>query len=289
MKILSRLMLASAIAICAALTVPAAAQQTLEFDGWLYGEAADQALAYAQENNVPVAVMNTYRQTTCPLCAGASRTMAASRPTRQMVRVVSYVGAGSDGLNSTGVTALMRGAYGQVTDASNWIPDLYFMMPDGRVIGFVPYEDANKTTDEANTVLQIFEWMDSVPTTVVRADAEAGRGRYTEAMNRIDQIVEQDAQVSHLIQIQVNRAQQGDDMPAQPVMQFFPTLRAEKLAEYSALAMGQLAEARQLFADGDDRGAINILRLLVRGPEAFESTAAAQTLLDEILEARRSQ
>ena len=287
MKILRRSMLSLTLGLTT-LFAGAAAGQQLQYEGWLYGEEADEALEYAQERDIPVALMYAWTETSCGLCMGAARTMAASRPNRQMVRIIYYYGPGSENLNTERVTALWRQADGQVNDPSNWIPDLYYLMPDGQVLGYVPYEDASQTTGEANTVLQIVEWMDSVTGTLARADGDAERGRYAQALERIEEVVDRDARVSHIIQQLVGRADERDEMPAQPVVQFFPNLLEEKRAEYAALAMEALAEARQLYADGEDRQALAKLRLLTRAPESFEATAAAQALVEEIMEARRA-
>lgn len=288
MKLFRRLMLSVTLGLTA-LFAGASAAQELRYDGWLYGEDAEEALDYAIENDIPIAMMYTWSSTDCGLCMGAARTMAASRPNRQMIRIAVYHGPGSASLNTERVTQLWRQVNRQISDSSNWIPDLYYLTAEGQALGFVAYEDANQTSDKANTVLQIAEWKDSVTGTLARADAEAERGRYTQALERVEEIVSQDAQVSHLIQVQIGQADEDDAMPDQPVSQFFPNLFQQKHDEYAALAMEKVEEARQHFEDGELARAMSLLRPMTRGPQSFEATAAAQTLLDQVMQARRSQ
>lgn len=265
-----------------ALTLPAGAT-VIEHEGWLFGEEANKAIELAQEHNVPVAVMRTYRDTTCPKCVGAARRMANSKSTSKMVRVMVYVG-GSDDLKSASASKLVNKAYGQTKDPSNWIPDLYFMMPDGRALGFVPYEDAAQTETQAKAVVQIAEWLKDVEKTLEKADKDADKGRYESALKSIDKIMDQDAKISHLVQLQLRQIDKKAKQPETPANPFFAGLKAEKLAEYQAIAMEQIAKAKKLIEKEELREAQRLLRTLARTPEGFEAKTAAEKLMDEVNE-----
>lgn len=256
---------------------------TIQHAGWLYGEEADKAIERAQEHNVPVAVMRTYRETSCPKCMGAARRMAASKSTKKMVRVMVYIN-GSDDMNSEAASRLVNKGFGQTKDPSGWIPDLYFMMPDGRAIGFVPYEDSADTEAEAKAVAQIAEWLKDVAKTLEKADKDADKGRFDSALKAIDKIMEQDAQISHLVQRQLGVIDEKAEQPESPANPFFAGLKEEKLAEYKALAMEKIAEAEKFIEKEELRDAQRLLRVLARTPEDFEAHAAAQKLMDEVTE-----
>lgn len=260
---------------------------TIEHDGWLFGEEADEAIKKAKEYNVPVAIMRTYRETTCPKCIGAARQMAASKSTKKMVRVMVYVG-GSPDLQSKEASALIKKAYGQTKDPSGWIPDLYFVMPDGRALGFVPYEDSAKAESESKAVLQMAAWLKGIDKTLEKADRDAEKGRFEAALKDIDEIMEQDAKINHMIRIQLGVIDKKEKMPETPVSLFFPTLKDEKVAEYKAMALEKIADAKKLIAKDELRDAQRLLRTLSRLPEGFEAKAQAQTLMEEVVEKLKS-
>ena len=271
-----------ALGLAFAMSLPAGAG-TIEHDGWLFGEEADKAIELAAEHNVPVAVMRTYRTTNCPKCMGAARQMAASKSTKKMVRVMAYVNGG-DNLKSASASKLLNKAYGQTKDPSNWVPDLYFVMPDGRVLGFVPYEDSAKTESEANAVAQMAAWIKGVDKVLENADRDAEKGRYDAALKDIDELMEQDAKINHLIRIQVGVIDKKEKMPETPVSLFFPNLKDEKLAEYQALAMEQIGQARKLIEKEELREAQRLLRTLSRVPEGWEAKAKADAMMQEVIE-----
>ncbi|MEM9347038.1 MAG: hypothetical protein AAGB26_10520 [Planctomycetota bacterium] len=272
-----------ALGLCVGSTLPAGAA-TIEHKGWLYGEEADKALEIAQERNLPVAILRTYRETSCPKCVGAARQMASSKSTKKMVRVMHYVGNVGESYKSEAVSKLNLKAYGQTHDPSNWIPDLYFVMPDGRVLGFVPYEDSAKTETEAKAVVQMAAWLNSIDEALEDADEDAEKGRFSAALKAIDEVHQQDAKINHLIRIQVGAIDKKEKMPETPVSLFFPGLKDEKLAEYKALALEKVAEARKLIDDDKLRDAQRLLRTLSRTPEGFEAKAQAEQLLEEVAE-----
>ncbi|MFI4860555.1 MAG: hypothetical protein ACIAXF_07745 [Phycisphaerales bacterium JB063] len=185
--------------------------------------------------------------------------------------------------NAPGMDAFASGLYNHVTKVSNNIPSMFLLSPDKEVIAYIDYEQVDQAEPESRTVLQIFEWSAGVERTVARADRMAARGRYVEALREIDEIAEQDAKVSHLIQTMLGRADADSDMPETPVRPMFAGLHEEKLAEYEALAQAELDQAKALIAEEDYRGAQRILRGMVRGPESFATTAEAQTLLEEVV------
>lgn len=256
----------------------------VENKGWLYGSEADEAIELAQKHNVPIAIMRMFRETDCPKCIGASRQMAASKSTKQMVRVMAYVGEGSADLGSAKVDELMRKAHAKSKDKSNWIPDLYFVMPDGTALGFVPYEDAAKTESQASAVLQMAAWIKGVPGVVEKADRDADKNRFDSAIKAIDAILEQDAQISHLIQQQLGQIDNKEPMPATPVIAFFAGLKDEKMTQYKALALQKIAEARKMIEKEEYREAQRLLKTLSRIPEDFEAKAQAETLMLEVVE-----
>ncbi len=262
--------------------------EVVEYEGWLHGEQADEALEQAQKYNVPVVIIKQFRETTCPLCLGSGRTMASAKPTKEMVRIIYYVGENSAGLNSEKTQALFNKVQRQVVDPSNWAPDLYFTTADGQALGFAPYEEPQEATEEGKTILQVREWIDSVPAETAKADREAERGRYVQAMEKIDEIMEQDAKISHLIQVQIGKAKKEDKMPATPVTPFFAELRDKKISEYQAMAQVELDAARQLVNDDKLAEARKALLPLSKGPEAFTTTADAKKLLDEVTQKLRS-
>lgn len=265
----------------------ASADDAVEYDGWLYGEKADEALDYAEKYDVPIVIIKQFRETSCPLCLGAGRSMVSAKSNKEMVRIIYYVGAKGAALNSERTKALFNKVRKQVTDPSNQAPDMYYMTADGQALAFVPYEEPHSAREEGKTVLQICEWIESVPVEASKADQDAERGKYKQAMEKIDKIMEQDAKISHLIQVQVGNAKKEDKMPDKPVTQFYPDLRQEKHAEYLAMAQAELDAARQLVADEELREARRILLPLSRGPEDFSTTAKAQQLLDEVQEKMR--
>ncbi|MFK7790428.1 MAG: hypothetical protein AB8C95_13160 [Phycisphaeraceae bacterium] len=265
-----------------AISLPTAAG-TIEHDGWLSGEEADKAIELAIEHNVPIAVMRTYRTTTCPKCIGAARQMAASKSTKKMVRVMLYVN-GDESLKSDAASKLMRKAHGQVKDPSGWIPDLYFLMPDGRALGFVPYEDSAKTESEAKAVSQMAAWIKGVDKTLAKADKDADKGRFESALKAVDEIIDQDAKINHLIRIQVGAIDKKEKMPETPVSLIFPGLKDTKVAEYKALAMSKIDEAKKLIEKEELRDAQRMLKTLSRIPDDFEAKAKAAELMEEVVE-----
>ncbi len=265
-----------------ALALPAAAG-TIEHKGWLYGEEADKAIELAAEHNMPVAVMRTYRDTTCPKCIGAARQMAASKSTKKMVRVMAYVNGSAD-LKSEAASRLVNKAYSQTKDKSNWVPDLYFVMPDGRVLGFVPYEDSAKTEPEAKAVAQMAAWIKGVDEVLDKADRDAEKGRYAAALKDIDELLVQDAKINHMIRIQTGVIDKKEKMPETPASLFFPNLKDEKVAEYQALAMEQVGKARKLIEKEELREAQRLLRTLSRTPQGWEANTKAQAMMQEVVE-----
>lgn len=271
-----------ALALSMGLVGMSASATVVEYEGWLHGEEADKAIELAAEQDLPIALMRQWRETDCPKCKGAGSVMASAKPNRQMVRVILYVGEGADQLNSEKTKALFRKVAGQVKDPSGWIADTFYTQADGTILGFVPYEDANQASEEGKKVLQIAEWKSSVPNDIAKADKLAERGRYEQALAAIDQVISQDAQISHMIQVMVGKAEEDSKQPDKPVSSFFPELREQKVKAYKALAQAELDAARQLVSDEKLREAQRALRDLARGPQDFETTAAAQKLLEEV-------
>ena len=265
----------------------AASAEVVEYEGWLYGEKADEALEQAEKYGVPVVMIKQFRETSCPKCIGAGRTMASAKPNKEMVRIIYYVGEKGAALNSEKTKALFNKVRKQVVDPSNWAPDMYYMNTDGEALGFVPYEEPHSAREESKAVLQINEWIDSVPVELSKADKDAERGRYKQAMDKVDVLMDQDAKISHLIQQQIGKAKADAKMPDQPVSAFFPEMRKEKHAEYLAMAKAELDAARQLVEDEKLRDARRILLPLSRGPEDFSTTDAAKQLLAEVQEKLR--
>lgn len=273
-----------AIALTAMLARPSAAG-TIEHEGWLFGEEAEKALELAEEHNVPVALMWTFRETSCPKCVGAARLMASAKSTKKMVRVMYYTTeAGDPAQNGERVTALFRKVHSQAKDESNYIPDLYFVMPDGRILGFVPYEEAGHTESEAKSVKQIGEWVNGMDKTLEKIDRDVDKGRYESALKKIDELVEQDAKISHMIQVQIGAVDKKEEMPETPVSLFFPNLKEEKVAQYKAAAMEKIAEAEALIEKDELRAAQRLLRTLSRTPEDFEANAKAKALMEKVTE-----
>jgi hypothetical protein len=264
------------------LALPTAAG-TIEHDGWLYGEEADKAIELAIEHNVPVAVMRTYRETTCPKCMGAARQMAASKSTKKMVRVMVYVN-GSDDLKTTSGAKLVNKAYGQTKDPSGWIPDLYFMMPDGRALGFVPYEDSASTEAEAKAVVQMAAWINGVEETLAKADQDIEKGRFSSALKDLEKIEEQDAKINHMIRIQLGVIDKKEEMPETPASLFFPGLKDKKVAEYKVKTLEMVAEARKMMEKDELREAQRLLLKLSRLPDDFEAKAKSEALMEEVIE-----
>lgn len=264
--------------------LPAAAATTIEHAGWLYGEEADKAIELAQEHNVPVAILYTFRETTCPKCVGAARQMASAKSTKKMVRIMHYYGKGSDELNSSKAAELFKATRGQAKDKSNIIPDLYFVMPDGRALGMVPYEEAASAESEAKAVSQIGAWLKDVPEELEKADRNAEKGRFEAALKAIDKIIEQDAKVSHIIQVQLGQVEEDEEKPETPASLFFPNLKQEKASEYKALAMEKIAEAEKLIEKEELRDARRLLRTLLRAPDDFEAKAKAEALMEKVTE-----
>lgn len=271
-----------ALTVSLGTSAPASADQVVEYKDWVYGEKADEALDYAEKYDMPLVIVKTFRKTSCPLCIGAGRTMVGAKAHKDMVRIVYYVGEGGGELNSERVKALFRKVSKQVKDPSSYAPDTYYTTFDGQALGFVPYEHPNQTREQGKTVLQIREWVNSVPVGVGKADKLAERGRYALALKEIDQIIKRDAQVSHLIQIQVGKADKDTKMPDRPVTSFFPELREQKHAEYVEIAKVELEAARKLIVEEKLREAQRALKTLSRGPEDFETTDQAKQLLEEV-------
>lgn len=204
-----------------------------------------------------------------------------------MVRVIVYSDATER--NASGMLGWVNGLHRQVRSVSNGLPRMYYLGPDGSVASYIDYEEKEDAADEGEKVSQIAQWVSGVERTVARADRMAERGRYAEAMREIDEIADQDRQVSHLIQVMLGHAQQGDDAPETPVAPMFDGLHGEKKAAYEALAEAELAAARELVAAEDYRGAQRALRGLMRGPDEFATTAQAKALYEEVVEKLRSQ
>lgn len=259
--------------------------EVVEYDGWLYGEEADEAIEKAQKYEVPVVIMAAQRNTNCPKCIGAGRVMSVAPAHKKMVRVMYYVDKGD--LNSAKTTELFRKVAGQVKNPSGWHPDTYYTTADGQAMGFVPYEEAAEAREEGSAVLQINEWATGVPGELAKADRSAERGRYADAMEKIDELVEQDAKISHLIQIHVGKAEKTAEQPETPVSRMFPAMRETKLKEYEAMAQAELDAARKMVADEKLREARRSLTQLARGPEDFATTEPAKKLLEEVDEKLR--
>ncbi|XAM01546.1 hypothetical protein OT109_09140 [Phycisphaeraceae bacterium D3-23] len=213
--------------------------------------------------------------------------MAEDRATAGMVRVV--VNAGADEENAEGMQEVARGLIGQVPRASKYQPRLFFLTSEQAVIGYVDYlDDHDGPYASGVQALQILEWAEDAQRVVSRADRRATRGRYAEALGEWDELLEQDRRVSHLIRVALGHTdaeEPTDDTPASPI---FQGLREAKFAEYEAMAREQLDAARALADAGDDQAAMRLLRNLVRGPEAFSTTAEAKALYDEVVEKLRS-
>jgi len=280
-RVFAMLMLAGLLAL------PATAATTIEPNGWLYGDEAEAALEKAEKYDVPVAIMHTFRETTCPKCVGAAQVLSTPSTHKKMVRVLVYVGGDSD-LNSPRAMALFKKIRGDVNRTSNYIPDLYYTTADGQALGYVDYEDAADARAESSTVLKIAQWIDSAKKDIARADRDAERGRYTRAIDAISTIVQQEAKVSHLRQIQLGKVDKDAAMPEQPVSVFFPGLLDEKRAAYLKLAKAELDKARKLVEAGELRDAQRAARTLMRGPDDFETTAQAKALYEEIIDKLRA-
>lgn len=277
------------IALALFLITPLSSARTLEYEGWLFGEQADEALAYAEEHDIPVVIVKTFRTTSCPKCVGATQSMVSAKANRELIRIMYFVGDGSKGLNTEKTTQLYRKVAGQVKDPSNLAPDMYYSTAEGTALGFVPYEKANDSRAEAGKILQIAEWLSSVPVEVSKADRQAERGRYQKAVEDIGRIIERAAKLSHMIQVQVGMADADAKMPEQPVTDFFPGLLETKTGEYNAMAEKALDKARALVEAGKLTEARRALLPLTRGPESFKTTAAAKQLLDQVVEQMRDK
>lgn len=262
----------------------AAAGTVIESEDWLVGDEAAQALEMARERGLPVVLMMTARETTCPLCVNASVDIISARPHKDMVRIMYYTDAA--GLNSTEVNAFAQQAGRNIGVMRSF--SAYYLTAEGQPLGFVPYGETTSAREEGGTVLQIHEWISSVPRAVERADAQAERGRYAEAVRAIETVASRDAQVSHMIQQLLGKAEEDAEMPETPVSPAFPGLLEEKLAEYEALAEAELDAAQALIDAKELRDAQRALRTLARGPEAFATTDRAKQLLEEVEELLRS-
>lgn len=213
--------------------------------------------------------------------------MARVRATEDMVRIVIY--SDDDSRNGEGMTQLAQRLSRSVGGASGYIPRMFYLAPDGTPMAYVDYQQKEEAAPEGDKVLQVMQWASGVERQVARADRMAERGRYAEAMREIDEIADQDSQVSHLIQVMLGHAEEGDDAPETPVAPMFAGLRDEKKAAYEALAEAELAAAREMVAAEDYRGAQRALRGLMRGPDEFATTAQAKALYEEVVEKLRSQ
>jgi len=211
--------------------------------------------------------------------------MARVRATEDMVRILIY--NSDDSRNAEGVQHWARMLSHEVGGASNYIPRMYYLAPDKTPLAYVDYEQKQEATPEGEKVAQIFQWVAGVERDLERADRMAERGRFTEAMREVDEIVEQDAKVSHLIQQMLGHAEEGDAMPDTPASPMFEGLLEEKRSEFEAIAQAQLDEARALAEQEEYRNAQRVLRNLVRGPEDFATTEPAKALLEEIQEKMR--
>ena len=192
-----------------------------------------------------------------------------------------------DSRNAEGMQQWARLLSNSVGGASNFIPKMYYLAPDQTPLAYVDYEQKQEATPEGEMVAQIFQWVAGVERDMERADRMAERGRYAEAMEAVDEVVEQDAKVSHLVQQMLGLAAEGEAMPDTPVRLMFEGLRETKCAEFEAFAQAQLNEARALAEQEEYRSAQRILRNLVRGPEDFATTEPAKALLEEVLEKMR--
>jgi len=261
-----------------ALASPARAGTVIENDDWLYGEAAEKALAYAKERNLPIVLLVTSREPNCPRCINAAQDIINARPHRDMVRIVYYLN--EEGLNSESVVSFARAAGRKCGGLSPF--SAYYVTAQGEPLGFVSTDQTAEASSEGSTVLQIHQWINSVPGDVARADREAAQGRYTQALDRLETIERRDAQVSHLIQQLLGKAKAEDPMPEQPVSAMFPDIYQTKLAEYDVLAQAELDAAKALVAEDKLRDAQRALRPLARGPEALSTTEPAKALLEEV-------
>ena len=264
--------------LAAVVSLPAGAGTVIENNDWYQGEEAAKALEVAKERNLPVVLLVTMRETTCPLCVNAAQDIFSARPHRDMVRIMYYLNAAE--LNHESVAGFAQEAGRKVGTLSTF--SAYYLTAEGDPLGFVPYGKTTESSAEGGTVLQIHQWINSVAGDIVRADREARDGRYDRAMERIETIQRRDAQVSHLIQQLLGKAEQDAPMPDTPVSLMFPDLYDTKLAEYQALAQEELDAAKALVAEDKLREAQRALRPLSRGPEAFDTTAQAKALLEEV-------
>lgn len=205
-----------------------------------------------------------------------------------MVRVMFY--RDERERNGDAFNGMISAIRSQVGGDQQYAPDIYFLTPDRRVLSFVEYKDYSEeaVADEGTKALQIMQWYDGAQRAIERADRSAQRGRYTDALREIDDLLEEDARVSHLIEQLVGKADPDAPLPDVPVSTMFDGLRDTKLAEYEALAQTELDAARSLVAEEKLREAQRILRGLSRGPDSFATTAAAQALLEEVVQKLRS-
>lgn len=269
------------------LVVPSTFAGVIDREGWLHGEAADKAIELATEKGLPVAIMYAERETSCPKCLAAARKMFSAKSTGQMVRVIVYTD-GHEKFHSAAATALLSKAHEQTKDPSGWLPDLYFVMPDGRALGFVPHEDARSAEAQANKVAQIADWIKGVAKTLEKADQDVEKGRYDSAIKALDKIMEQDVKISHLIQVQLRKIDADEEMPETPVAPFFAGLKEKKLVEYNARALQKLAEAEVLIDKEQLQEAQQLLRSLAGMPESFDAKAQAQQLRKQVEEKLKS-
>lgn len=256
--------------------------------GWGVAGDIDKAIEHAKENGLPLVFVQTFNETTCPLCINATTQMVRHRPFGNMVRLMVYQGESH---------AAFRQLQQQVADNGRYLPRLYIADADLNLIYFVRYEDVSTALNEASNVTnQLMSWRNSVPRRLAQAQTHATRGNFYQALDIIEKIAAEDSEVTQRLEAMQRggqqQAQQGsqdaEGQAAPRPGKFFPDLLSESREKFEQIADDLLAEARKAIEEENWAVARRVLTPMSRDRSDLPQIAEAGELLKQV-EAAQSQ
>ncbi|MEM9347322.1 MAG: hypothetical protein AAGB26_11970 [Planctomycetota bacterium] len=272
---------------------PADRRYTIQQDGWLFGDEADEALLKAKKYDAPIALAVIRRiEVNCKACAKRFKLAASAPAHKKMVRVVYYTGEGSKDLNSPGVTQLYQIASKTISH-DKYGPDTYYLNADGMLLGYADHKVllsayGNKyVSSRALNAMKIHDWSSKAIKTIASADELAQRGQFAKALSQIEKISKEDEQAGQIIGLMTRSIkEEQENVTTTKSYPLFTGLDEQKLKEYDALASAELDDIKTLIENNEQNKAKRALAKLIRLPENFTVTEEAKQLYEQMRNAQ---
>ncbi|KPL04971.1 MAG: hypothetical protein AMK75_00050 [Planctomycetes bacterium SM23_65] len=245
--------------------------------GWVTGEHAEKAVAYAKKKGMPIVFLYAYSQSSCPKHNARADTYMRDRSLNGMVRVLVYC----DKPRPAAFTKVVS----QVGQDGVYVPRMYIADPELRLLGFVRNNvTGTKLARIASLGKRNMAWQGKTVKALKKAEKLAADGKFNAALEIYKLAEKEDKGYGVLIARTWDEQLSAAD--AEPA--FFPEL-AQKKEELARLAQTRLDQATELYEKQNYAEAKKLLEPMVRDKANLEAVAKATELLKKVREALKKK